>query len=148
VLELDESGDEKAGFPGGLDRQYTGTVVKVTSSRHECRDAPGSRGEYDASRISPAYTVRGWEDSRMDQDIYDAIVKAAYEAWATDEIVPVDGLPIIVMPDAVLDSMTTWLQSRKLRLVEPASPTLWIEHQGKRAQVAWHTGPPIERNQG
>jgi hypothetical protein len=84
----------------------------------------------------------------MNLDIYDAIVKAAGEAWTTGEVVPVEGYPILVMPEQAMDAMARFVASRNLRLREPDLPTLWIEHRGQRAQVAWHTGPPIEPGKG
>ncbi|MEH1098216.1 hypothetical protein [Micromonospora sp. CPCC 205561] len=85
----------------------------------------------------------------MEADIQYALMKAAYEAWETNQGQQVEGFDnIIVIPDAVLAEAEALAAAEGAVLDQGPLPKFWIEHEGRRAQIAWivrpHT-PPVER---
>ncbi|MFF0372289.1 hypothetical protein [Micromonospora sp. NPDC005087] len=85
----------------------------------------------------------------MEIDIQYALMQAAYEAWDTNEAQRVEGFDnIIVIPDTVLNEVHALAAAEGGHLDQGPLPKFWIEHEGRRAQIAWIVGPqnpPTER---
>lgn len=78
----------------------------------------------------------------METEIQYALMKAAYEAWETNESQPVDGFDnIVVIPDTVLAEAQALAAAEGAYLDQGPLPKFWVEHEGRRAQIGWIVGP-------
>jgi len=78
----------------------------------------------------------------VETDIQYALMKAAWEAWETNQAQRVEGFDnIVVIPDTVLAAADALAAAEGAVLEQGSLPKFWIEHEGRRAQIAWVVGP-------
>lgn len=80
----------------------------------------------------------------MTEDLQYALFAAAYEAWETGNgaLVPGGHGKLLVIPDSLQQRMeeTMRAQGYELRPPDVNLPKIWIEHEGRRAEVLWYVG--------